>query len=110
MTKSLGQVAYEAYAESEYDHPLRPLDKWPPSDVNGWQAAAEAVVKQAAHEVVRLTAKPERQAVIEAAKAHRQLRKECGLTDAWDAREEELYETADRLGEAVDALQEVEGE
>lgn len=46
MGKTLGQMAYEAYAEVEYDHPLRPLDPWPPSDVDGWQSAAGAVVKE----------------------------------------------------------------
>ena len=92
MTKTLGQVAYEAHTP---DYRVQWDDLWL-GHRKAWQAAAEAVAKHIQKGFILNS--PEERAVIEAAKDWRKHLDEGALCRCWD---EELYS-------AVEALQEVE--
>ena len=82
MSKTLGQVAYEAYYKG-----------------GGWEAAAEAVAKHIQKGFILNS--PEEDAVIEAAKA---------FVEANNSVDGDEWSTYHALETAVEALQEVENE
>ena len=130
MSKSLGQVAYEAWHLEHMSPGLTaPYPKWEilhDDDQAAWQAAAEAVVSEALDEMAdsiererRLSAAYDldlaeaKNAVIEAAKRRRNLDKEVEQYIGTHAPGDLLVdrmEACKELDRAVEALQELEGE
>ena len=108
MSKTLGQVAYDAFGAGTPRNP--PWSKLWKQEQKWWQAAAEAVIE---HYLTTETEAPldfikyrhEVRAVIEAAKAYVQQREERPL-DPEHVRQALYFD----LAETLEALQEVEGE